>query len=77
MRKNGPTAVSPKVCTERRISLRVIKVPKMVRVKVRIISTILHALNMPFLFCIIMACRKAVTVSQGISPAFSTGSHAQ
>ena len=66
-----------KACTEFTTPLRVRIVPKMVSRNVMKTSQTFHTRIMPRFSCIITECRKAVPVSQGISEAFSTGSHIQ
>ncbi len=45
----GPRADCPKVWTEARMPLRVISVPKIERLKVKIMRSIFHIFNMPLL----------------------------
>src|ERR1700761_3099380 len=66
-----------KACTELTRPERVRSVPRMESMKVEKISHTFQFFIMPRFSCIITECRKAVPVSQGISEAFSTGSHAQ
>src|SRR5207253_8892269 len=66
-----------KACTELTTPLRVRNVPKMESRKVEKISHMFQVFNIPRFSCIITEWRKAVTVSHGISEAFSTGSHPQ
>ena len=66
-----------KACTELMIPLRVRKVPRMASQNVAKTSHMFHIFSMPRFSCIITECRKAVPVSQGMSEAFSTGSHPQ
>ncbi len=68
---------SPNACTDCTTPERVMKVPKIVRKKVRITSETFHTLSMPRRSCTITECRKAVAVSHGSRPAFSTGSQPQ
>ena len=56
---------------------RVRNVPKIASMKVEKMSHTFQTFIMPRFSCIITECRKAVPVSQGISEAFSTGSHPQ
>ena len=56
---------------------RVRKVPKSVRLKVRMTRVRFQSLSMRRRSWIITECRSAVPVSQGMNAAFSTGSHAQ
>ena len=55
---------------------RVRKVPKSARQKASVTSRTFHTLSMPRFSWIITECRNAVAASQGMSAAFSTGSHA-
>src|ERR1700730_7791732 len=66
-----------KACTELTTPLRVRKVPKIESMKVEKINHMFQVFSMPRFSCIITECRNAVPVSQGISEAFSTGSHPQ
>ena len=66
-----------KAWTELMMPLRVRKVPRMASQKVAKTSHMFHIFSMPRFSCIITECRKAVPVSQGMSEAFSTGSHPQ
>ena len=52
-------------------------VPKMVRKNVMMTSDKFHVFIVPRCSWMIAECRNAVAVNHGISPAFSTGSHAQ
>ena len=56
---------------------RVMKVPKMVRKNVRMMSVTFQIFIIPRRSWIMIECRKAVAVSQGRKPAFSTGSQPQ
>src|SRR6266496_1378277 len=56
---------------------RVRKVPRIESRKVEKMSHTFHTFSMPRFSCIMTECRNAVPVSQGISEAFSTGSHPQ
>ena len=67
----------PNACTDCTIPERVMKVPKMVRKKVRMISVTFQTFIIPRRSWIMIECRKAVAVSQGRKPAFSTGSQPQ
>ena len=51
-------------------------VPKSASVNPRITSSTFQTFSIPRFSWIITECRKAVAASQGISAAFSTGSHA-
>ena len=76
-RRPGRCLEVAKACTDEMTPLRVRKVPKIERLKVRMISSMFQTFSMPFFSWIITECRNAVPVSQGISEAFSTGSQAQ
>ena len=76
-RKTGPRSETANEWTDDMTPLRVRNVPKIQSVNVSRIKIIFHVLSMPFFSWIIMECRKAVPVSQGIKEAFSTGSQAQ
>jgi hypothetical protein len=67
----------PKAWTDCTTPERVMKVPKIVKKKVRMTSTRFHAFIIPRCSWITAVCRNAVIVNHGIRPAFSTGSHAQ
>ncbi len=67
----------PKACTDCTMPERVMKVPKMVRKKVRMTKTKVHRRNSPRRSCTFIECSIAVAVNQGSRPAFSTGSQAQ
>src|SRR5947207_9500263 len=64
-------------CTELMIPLRVRNVPRIASQNVAKTSHMFHIFSMPRFSCIMTECRKAVPVSQGMSEAFSTGSHPQ
>src|SRR5688500_10302745 len=68
---------SPKACTDCTTPDRVMKVPKMVRKKVRMMRVKFHTFIIPRRSWIMIEWKKAVAVSQGRKPAFSTGSQAQ
>ena len=68
---------SPKACTDCTTPDRVMNVPKIVRKKVTITSVMFQTRSMPRRSWTITECRKAVAVSHGSSPAFSTGSQPQ
>ena len=63
--------------TELIVPDRVRKVPRMVRAKALITSTKFHAWSIPRRCWTNPEWMKAVAASQGMSEAFSTGSHAQ
>src|SRR5271155_6108059 len=73
----SPMEDCAKACTELMMPLRVRNVPRIASQKVAKISHMFHIFNMPRFSCIITECRNAVPVSQGMSEAFSTGSHPQ
>ena len=66
-----------KAWTELMTPERVRKVPSIESRKVEKISHTFQTFSMPRFSCIMTECRKAVPVSQGMSEAFSTGSHPQ
>ena len=55
---------------------RVRNVPKSASAKAPLTSSMFQTRSMPRFSWIITECRNAVATSQGISAAFSTGSHA-
>ena len=67
----------PKACTDCTMPERVMKVPKMVRKNVRMIRVTFQIFSIPRRSWIMIECRKAVAVSHGTKPAFSTGSQPQ
>src|ERR1700681_888776 len=76
-RNQVPIEDCANACTELITPERVRKVPSMESRKVAKMSAMFQTFNMPRFSCIITECRNAVPVSQGISEAFSTGSHPQ
>src|ERR1035441_6008008 len=74
-RNQVPIEDCAKACTELITPDRVRNVPSIESRKVAKISDMFHTFNMPRFSCIMTECRNAVPVSQGISEAFSTGSH--
>ncbi len=56
---------------------RVRNVPKIERQNARMTSSMFQTFSIPRFSWIITECRNAVAASQGISAAFSTGSHAK
>ena len=76
-RKRGPRLEAVNEWTEDITPLRVKKVPKIQSENVNTIKTIFQILNISFFSWIIIECRKAVPVNQGMKDAFSTGSQAQ
>src|SRR5882762_9654128 len=74
---HSPIVDCANACTELMIPLRVRKVPRIESQKVAKISHMFQTFSMPRFSCIMTECRKAVPVSQGMSEAFSTGSHPQ
>ena len=59
------------------IPLLVMKVPKMVKRKVKRIKIKFQTFNIPLFSWIITECKYAVPMIQGKNEAFSTGSQAQ
>jgi hypothetical protein len=57
--------------------LRVRNVPRIVRLKVRMIRIMFQTFSIPRFSWIITECTKAVPASHGINAEFSTGSQAQ
>src|SRR5580658_2180587 len=76
-RNQVPIEDCAKACTELITPERVRNVPSMESRKVAKMSAMFQTFNMPRFSCIITECRNAVPVSQGMSEAFSTGSHPQ
>src|ERR1039458_4560712 len=76
-RNQVPIEDCAKACTELITPDRVRNVPSIESRKVAKISDMFQTFNMPRFSCIMTECRNAVPVSQGISEAFSTGSHPQ
>src|ERR1700691_1500375 len=72
---HSPIVDCAKACTELMIPLRVRNVPRIESQKVAKISHMFQTFSMPRFSCIMTECKKAVPVSQGISDAFSTGTH--
>ena len=66
-----------KAWTELMMPLRVRNVPRIASQNVAKTSHMFQTFSMPRFSCIMTECRKAVPTSQGISEAFSTGSHPQ
>ena len=75
-RNQGPMSLCVKEWIELTIPDRVRKVPKSERQKASETRTMFHTLSIPRFSWIITEWRNAVAASQGISAAFSTGSHA-
>ena len=75
-RNHGPIEDCVKLWIELITPLRVRKVPKSERQNASETSTAFQTRSMFFFSCTITECRNAVDASQGISAAFSTGSHA-
>jgi hypothetical protein len=67
----------PKACTDCTMPERVMKVPKMVRKKVRMTRMKVQRRSSPRRCSTFIECSIAVAVNQGRRPAFSTGSQAQ
>src|SRR3984957_6562434 len=76
-RNQVPIDDCAKAWTELITPERVRKVPSIESRNVAKISDMFQTFNMPRFSCIMTECRNAVPVSQGISEAFSTGSHPQ
>ena len=76
-RNHEPIDDCAKACTELITPERVRNVPSMESRKVAKMSAMFQTFNMPRFSCIMTECRNAVPVSQGMSEAFSTGSHPQ
>ena len=76
-RKKYPTLDWVKLCTLAITPERVMKVPKMLRRKVPMMSPRFQRLSIPRFSWIMTEWRNAVMVSQGSRLAFSTGSQAQ
>ena len=72
-----PMSLSAKACTELTRPERVSSVPRMESMNVAKMSQTFQTFIMPRFSCIMTECRKAVPASQGMSEAFSTGSHPQ
>jgi hypothetical protein len=75
-RNHGPMDDCVKEWIELRIPLRVRNVPKSERAKASATRTAFQTRSMSFFSCTITEWRNAVATSQGMSAAFSTGSHA-
>ena len=75
-RKNGPIDDCVKLWIELMTPLRVRKVPKSESANAPATRMTFQTRSMSFFSCTITECRKAVATSQGMSAAFSTGSHA-
>src|SRR6267142_5167409 len=71
---HGPRDDFVKECTEEITPLLVIKVPNIDRQNVMTIRMMFQTFSIPFFSWIMTEWMKAVSVSQGISEAFSTGS---
>ena len=76
-KNHGPMVDCAKAWTELTRPLRVSVVPRIVSMNVANTSQTFQTFIIPRFSCIITECRNAVAVSQGMSDAFSTGSHAQ
>src|SRR5882757_594273 len=66
-----------KAWTEAMMPLRVRNVPRIASQNEAKTSHIFQTFSMPRFSCIMTECRNAVPTSQGMSDAFSTGSHPQ
>ena len=75
-RKNGPIEDCVKLWIELMTPLRVRNVPKSESAKAPATRMTFQTRSMFFFSCTITECRNAVATSQGMSAAFSTGSHA-
>jgi hypothetical protein len=76
-RKVGPMSDWVKECTELKMPERVMKVPRIVRMKLARARLMVHILSIRLRSWTMVECMKAVAVSHGRKDAFSTGSHAQ
>ena len=72
-----PTVEAPNAWIDSRMPDRTRKVPSRARANVPQIKVTFHTLSIPRRSWTMIECRKAVPTSQGISEAFSTGSHPQ
>ena len=76
--RNGALSVdAPKAWIDDRIPERTRNVPGIARIPVASTSETFQIFRIPRFSWTMNECRNAVPVSQGISEAFSTGSHAQ
>ncbi len=76
--RNGtPSVDAPNAWMEFRMPERTRNVPSTASTPVASTSETFHTFSIPRRSWIITECRNAVAVSQGISAAFSTGSHIQ
>ena len=75
-RNHGPIEPSVNEWIEFSTPLRVRNVPNSESENARMTSSMFQTFSIPFFSCTITECRNAVAASQGISAAFSTGSHA-
>ena len=73
----GPMEDCAKAWTELMMPLRVRNVPRIASQNVAKTSHMFQTFSMPRFSCIMTECRNAVPTSQGMSEAFSTGSHPQ
>ncbi len=77
MRNTQPKFDAPKECTEGTGPPRFMNIPYRARPKAMLIRTMFHIRNIPRRFCTMMEWTKAVSPSQGMNAAFSTGSQNQ
>ena len=77
VRNTQPREEAAKEWTEGTGPPRLMNMPKRERPKVMFMRARFHIRNMPCRFCTMMEWMKAVRPSQGMRPAFSTGSQAQ
>src|SRR6202162_923191 len=73
----SPMEDCAKACTELMMPLRVRNVPRIASQKVAKTSHMFQTFSIPRFSCIMTEWRNAVPTSQGMSEAFSTGSHPQ
>ena len=76
-RNAGPISDWAKACTEFRTPDRTMNVPRMLRLKVRMIRVMFQTFIMFRFSWSMMEWRNAVPISQGMKAAFSTGSQPQ
>ena len=76
-RKTHPRDDAPKECTDGTEPPRFINIPYRARPKATFTSAMFHIRNIPRRFCTMMEWMNAVSASQGMKAAFSTGSQNQ
>ena len=76
-RKTQPRVEAPKECTEGTEPPRFMNIPYSARAKATLTRAMFHIRNIPRRFCTMIECMKAVSASQGMKAAFSTGSQNQ